>query len=211
MSNYIMDTRRFITLIYDKKNLFSSTSEGFNLPNETKKTWLRYESFPRPDTLDIINNKLPSDEVKFKTLYIPDLLICIMNSKDHSRGIQNPTLPVFNSTEKKVLFLLLYNPTKDNIIFNVDNKDKENETLYDYLTSFNKKSRNKIKNFFYYPGRVVSLNQLYNLSSTYKNPITLRGLSNALTSLCEKEYLISPNSNLYYLNFNKFMDLFDKL
>lgn len=83
---YFIDIERFTAWIYDNLKYVGEDENTFIRPS-TCKNWLRYEKFPTDKCLEDINALINKSEEKFKKINIADLLICVNNAIDISRGV----------------------------------------------------------------------------------------------------------------------------
>lgn len=198
---YFIDVERFTQWLHNNTEYVGDETLSI-IRSSICKYWLRYEKFPTDKYIEDVNKLLKPNEEKFEKINIADLLICVNNTIDINKGQKLQTI---TSTGKKVMVLLLLGRILDG-----KNKDgyftvtqKKNFDLWNYLTSFNN-SPNKIKMFYYYPGRTVSLEQLKSIGRSYKNGIKATAIPDGIVELARAGLVscVDAQRELYKLDFN---------
>lgn len=163
-----MDVERLGKFFKDNKELiknpdFPTENDWKKFSKSTTSEWRRFQTLPSEAQLNSINETLEKTKI-FKYINIADMLLCANNAKDKST-VSDKLEP----TGKKVLNILLmgriYDGTSKSGIFYVSKN--ESDPLWIYL----KNKCGNLNGFYYYPGRTVSLKQIYDLSKQYKNEI----------------------------------------
>ena len=200
---YFIDIERLIRWTFDNDALFGDGPE-YIAGDSFLKNWRRYEDFPRDDSIELINANLKKDELSFQKINIAQLMICINNAKDHNRGKEANLCPI-TSTGKKVITMLLLGRLldgKNKNGFFTATKEKDVD-VYEYLSQTAKFPNKKTIAYYYFPGRTVSFNQLCELSKSYQNGITSKGIYRGLLRLMDIGLVecVDKDKDLYKLSF----------
>ena len=213
---YFIDIEIFIKYTFEYEDVFYSekeqSDEGKLFSNTTKKNWRTYKKFPSEKNLVDLHKyifEISSDRViekeNFKSISISELIFCINNAKDHTRGNEKNGYMPITSTGKKLMNVLLLgrlNSDKNyNFICQKSNSDKNMDELYKYLINKNFCSGEQIN---YYPGRTVSIKQIDKFLSKYENKITYKGIEVGLNQLSEIGLIriVDSKKNFYKLDFH---------
>lgn len=174
---YMIDIERFVKWTFHCDHLFYDDEIEHDelFSKKARSSWRAYTKFPLKKTINEVNDHLEG-EMPFEIIDIAELIICINNAKDHSRGKINPDQLPITSTGKKVMNILLLGGEMDCFVCS----DSEYSDLYQYLKKEKACAGTKIG---YAPGRTVSAKQIDKALSKYRNKISYNGIIGGLEQL----------------------------